>query len=139
MPHLLIAGTTGSGKSVCVNSILMSILFKATPDEVKLLLIDPKMVEFSKYKGIPHLLVPVVSDAKKAAGALAWAVNEMLQRYKIFSEYDCKDIDSYNTLIEKNLDYISKNPPVEDENGEMQQPVLEINGLPVARKKCAEL
>ena len=82
MPHLLIAGTTGSGKSVCVNSILMSILYKATPDEVKLLLIDPKMVEFSKYKGIPHLLIPVVSDAKKAAGALAWAVNEMLQRYK---------------------------------------------------------
>lgn len=101
MPHLLIAGTTGSGKSVCVNSILMSILYKATPDEVKLLLIDPKMVEFSKYKGIPHLLIPVVSDAKKAAGALAWAVNEMLQRYKIFSEYDCKDIDSYNSLIEK--------------------------------------
>ncbi|MGN1432309.1 MAG: DNA translocase FtsK [Ruminococcus sp.] len=139
MPHLLIAGTTGSGKSVCVNSILMSILFKATPDEVKLLLIDPKMVEFSKYKGIPHLLVPVVSDAKKAAGALAWAVNEMLQRYKIFSEYDCKDIDSYNTLIEKNLDYISKNPPVEDENGEIQQPVLEINGLPVAKEKMSRV
>ena len=139
MPHLLIAGTTGSGKSVCVNSILMSILFKATPDEVKLLLIDPKMVEFSKYKGIPHLLVPVVSDAKKAAGALAWAVNEMLQRYKIFSEYDCKDIDSYNTLIEKNLDYISKNPPVEDENGELKQPVLEINGLPVAKEKMSRV
>ena len=109
MPHLLIAGTTGSGKSVCVNSILMSILYKATPDEVKLLLIDPKMVEFSKYKGIPHLLIPVVSDAKKAAGALAWAVNEMLQRYKIFSEYDCKDIDSYNSLIEKNMNYMEKN------------------------------
>lgn len=139
MPHLLIAGTTGSGKSVCVNSILMSILFKATPDEVKLLLIDPKMVEFSKYKGIPHLLVPVVSDAKKAAGALAWAVNEMLQRYKIFSEYDCKDFDSYNTLIEKNLDYISNNPPIEDENGEMKQPVLEINGLPVAKEKMSRV
>ena len=139
MPHLLIAGTTGSGKSVCVNSILMSILFKATPDEVKLLLIDPKMVEFSKYKGIPHLLVPVVSDPKKAAGALAWATNEMEQRYKILSEYDCKDIDSYNALIEKNLDYISKNPPVEDENGEMQQPVLEINGLPVAKEKMCRV
>lgn len=139
MPHLLIAGTTGSGKSVCVNSILMSILFKATPDEVKLLLIDPKMVEFSKYKGIPHLLVPVVSDPKKAAGALAWATNEMEQRYKILSEYDCKDIDSYNTLIDKNLDYISKNPPVEDENGEMQQPVLEINGLPVAKEKMCRV
>ena len=128
MPHLLIAGTTGSGKSVCVNSILMSILYKATPDEVKLLLIDPKMVEFSKYKGIPHLLIPVVSDAKKAAGALAWAVNEMLQRYKIFSEYDCKDIDSYNSLIEKNMNYMEKNPPV-----------VKVNGLPVAKEKMSRV
>lgn len=139
MPHLLIAGTTGSGKSVCVNSILMSILYKATPDEVKLLLIDPKMVEFSKYKGIPHLLIPVVSDAKKAAGALAWAVNEMLQRYKIFSEYDCKDIDSYNSLIEKNMDYMKKNPPVVNEEGEEVQPVLEVNGLPVAKEKMSRV
>ena len=139
MPHLLIAGTTGSGKSVCVNSILMSILYKATPDEVKLLLIDPKMVEFSKYKGIPHLLIPVVSDAKKAAGALAWAVNEMLQRYKIFSEYDCKDIDSYNTLIEKNMNYMEKNPPVVNEEGEEVQPVLEVNGLPVAKEKMSRV
>lgn len=139
MPHLLIAGTTGSGKSVCVNSILMSILYKATPDEVKLLLIDPKMVEFSKYKGIPHLLIPVVSDAKKAAGALAWAVNEMLQRYKIFSEYDCKDIDSYNSLIEKNMDYMEKNPPVVNEEGEEVPPVLEVNGLPVAKEKMSRV
>ncbi|RGH63486.1 DNA translocase FtsK [Ruminococcus sp. AM31-32] len=139
MPHLLIAGTTGSGKSVCVNSILMSILYKATPDEVKLLLIDPKMVEFSKYKGIPHLLIPVVSDAKKAAGALAWAVNEMLQRYKIFSEYDCKDIDSYNSLIEKNMSYMEKNPPVVNEEGEEVQPVLEVNGLPVAKEKMSRV
>lgn len=139
MPHLLIAGTTGSGKSVCVNSILMSILYKATPDEVKLLLIDPKMVEFSKYKGIPHLLIPVVSDAKKAAGALAWAVNEMLQRYKIFSEYDCKDIDSYNSLIEKNINYMEKNPPVVNEEGEEVQPVLEVNGLPVAKEKMSRV
>ena len=139
MPHLLIAGTTGSGKSVCVNSILMSILYKATPDEVKLLLIDPKMVEFSKYKGIPHLLIPVVSDAKKAAGALAWAVNEMLQRYKIFSEYDCKDIDSYNSLIEKNMNYMVKNPPVVNEEGEEVQPVLEVNGLPVAKEKMSRV
>lgn len=139
MPHLLIAGTTGSGKSVCVNSILMSILFKATPDEVKLLLIDPKMVEFSKYKGIPHLLIPVVSDAKKAAGALSWAVNEMLQRYKIFSEFDCKDIDSYNALIEKNLEYISCHPLVENEDGEMIQPVMEVNGLPVAKEKMSRV
>ena len=139
MPHLLIAGTTGSGKSVCVNSILMSILYKATPDEVKLLLIDPKMVEFSKYKGIPHLLIPVVSDAKKAAGALAWAVNEMLQRYKIFSEYDCKNIDSYNSLIEKNMNYMEKNPPVVNEEGEEVQPVLEVNGLPVAKEKMSRV
>ncbi len=139
MPHLLIAGTTGSGKSVCVNSILISILYKATPDEVKLLLIDPKMVEFSKYKGIPHLLVPIVSDAKKAAAALGWAVNEMLQRYKIFSEYDCKDIDSYNSLIERNLKYIEENPPVPNEEGEMIQPVLEINGLPVAKEKMSRV
>ncbi len=139
MPHLLIAGTTGSGKSVCVNSILISILYKATPDEVKLLLIDPKMVEFSKYKGIPHLLVPIVSDAKKAAGALGWAVSEMLNRYKIFSEYDCKDIDSYNSLIEKNLAYIEKNPPVENEEGELVQPVLEINGLPVSKEKMSRI
>lgn len=139
MPHLLIAGTTGSGKSVCVNSILMSILYKATPDEVKLLLIDPKMVEFSKYKGIPHLLIPVVSDAKKAAGALAWAVNEMLQRYKIFSEYDCKDIDSYNSLIEKNMNYMEKNRPVVNEEGEEVQPVLEVNGLPVAKEKMSRV
>ncbi len=139
MPHLLIAGTTGSGKSVCVNSILISILYKATPDEVKLLLIDPKMVEFSKYKGIPHLLVPIVSDAKKAAAALGWAVNEMLNRYKIFSEFDCKDIDSYNALIERNLRYIEEHPPVENEEGETVQPVIEINGLPVAKEKMSRV
>ena len=132
MPHLLIAGTTGSGKSVCVNALLMSILFKATPDEVKLLLVDPKMVEFSKYKGIPHLLVPVVSDAKKAAGALNWAVSEMLQRYRIFSEYDCKGIDSFNELVDKNLAYIEaqKQKPDYDPEAE-EQPCMEIDGLKV--------
>lgn len=139
MPHLLIAGTTGSGKSVCVNSILMSILYKANPDEVKLLLIDPKMVEFSKYKNIPHLLIPVVSDAKKAAGALAWAVSEMLQRYKIFSEYDCKNIDAYNDLVSENIRYMADNPPYEDENGEMIQPVMEHYGLPVAKEKMSRI
>ena len=135
MPHLLIAGTTGSGKSVCVNSLLMSILYKATPDEVKILLIDPKMVEFSKYKGIPHLLVPVVSDAKKAAGALNWAVSEMLNRYKLFSEFDCKDIGSYNKLIEKNLEYIAQNKSENDE----EEVCLEVGGLPVAKEKLPQI
>ena len=140
MPHLLIAGTTGSGKSVCVNSFLMSILFKATPDEVKLLLIDPKMVEFSKYKGIPHLLVPVVSDAKKAAGALNWAVSEMLNRYRIFAEYDCKGIDTYNELVEKNLAYIAemKQKPDYDPEAE-EQPCMEVDGLKVPTNRMSRI
>ncbi len=139
LTHLLVAGTTGSGKSVCVNSILMSILFKATPDEVKLLLVDPKMVEFTKYRGIPHLLIPVVTDAKKAAGALGWAVSEMDQRYKILSEYSCKNIDVYNELVDENLAYIAKNPPVENEEGELVQPVLERGGLPVPKEKMPRI
>lgn len=139
LTHLLIAGTTGSGKSVCVNSILMSILYKATPDEVKLLLVDPKMVEFTKYRSIPHLLIPVVTDAKKAAGALGWAVSEMEQRYKILSEYYCKNIDAYNELIEENLKYMAENPPVENEEGELVQPVLERNGLPVPKEKMPRI
>lgn len=140
MPHLLIAGTTGSGKSVCVNALLMSILFKASPDEVKLLLIDPKMVEFSKYKGIPHLLVPVVSDAKKAAGALNWAVSEMLSRYRIFAEYDCKGVDSYNQLIDKNLKYIEeqKAKPEYDPEAE-DQPCLEVEGLKVPTEHMSQI
>ena len=101
MPHLLIAGTTGSGKSVCVNSMIMSLLYNAEPDEVKLLMIDPKQVEFTVYNGIPHLLVPVVSDARKASGALGWAVTEMLGRYKKFTEYNVRDITGYNRLCEK--------------------------------------
>lgn len=98
MPHLLVAGTTGSGKSVCLNSMIISILYNATPDEVKLLMIDPKQVEFTVYNGIPHLLVPVVADPKKAAGALGWAVTEMLKRYKMFSEKNVRDIKGYNRL-----------------------------------------
>ncbi len=98
MPHLLIAGTTGSGKSVCVNSIIMSILMKSTPEDVRLIMVDPKKVEFMMYNGIPHLLIPVVTDAKKAAGALAWAVNEMLNRYKLFSENNVRDFGGYNEL-----------------------------------------
>ncbi len=101
MPHLLIAGTTGSGKSVCVNSIIMSILMKSTPDDVRLIMVDPKKVEFMMYNGIPHLLIPVVTDPKKAAGALAWAVNEMLNRYKMFSENNVRDFSGYNTLAEE--------------------------------------
>lgn len=98
MPHLLVAGTTGSGKSVCLNSMIISILYNSTPDEVKLLMIDPKQVEFTVYNGIPHLLVPVVADPKKAAGALGWAVTEMLKRYKMFSEKNVRDIKGYNRL-----------------------------------------
>lgn len=104
MPHLLIAGTTGSGKSVCMNSIIVSILYRAKPDEVKFLMIDPKMVEFKKYAGIPHLLVPVVTDAKKASGALGWAVSEMLQRYNKFSETGVRDIDGYTKYVSKHED-----------------------------------
>lgn len=100
MPHLLIAGTTGSGKSVCLNAMIVSILYNAKPSEVKLLLIDPKQVEFAVYNGIPHLLVPVVSDARKAAGALGWAVTEMLNRYKTFTDNGVRDIGSYNKLCD---------------------------------------
>ncbi|MCM1335828.1 MAG: FtsK/SpoIIIE domain-containing protein, partial [Eubacterium sp.] len=102
MPHILIAGTTGSGKSVCVNSIIMSILFRSTPDDVRFLMIDPKAVEFMIYNGIPHLLIPVVTDPKKAAGALAWAVTEMLNRYKLFSDHSVRDLESYNKLARAN-------------------------------------
>lgn len=101
MPHLLIAGSTGSGKSVCINSMLVSLLYKSTPDEVKLLMIDPKVVELGIYNGIPHLLVPVVTDPRKAAGALNWAVNHMLERYKLFAENNVRDIRGYNALVDK--------------------------------------
>lgn len=98
MPHMIIAGTTGSGKSVCTNSIIMSILYRATPDEVKLILIDPKMVEFTTYNGIPHLLIPVVTDPRQAAGALNWGVQEMLRRYKLFADNNVRDLGGYNEL-----------------------------------------
>ena len=106
MPHMIIAGATGSGKSVCTNSIIMSILYHATPDEVKLILIDPKIVEFRVYDGIPHLLIPVVTDPKKAAGALNWAVQEMLKRYDIFAENGVRNLKEYNKRAdkEKNLE-----------------------------------
>ncbi len=103
MPHMLIAGSTGSGKSVCVNTLISSILYKAKPDEVKLLLIDPKVVELANYNGIPHLLIPVVTDPKKAANALNWAVTEMNRRYKLFAGAQVKDITSYNQKAEEKL------------------------------------
>jgi S-DNA-T family DNA segregation ATPase FtsK/SpoIIIE len=104
MPHLLIAGATGSGKSVCINTLITSLLYKSSPKEVKMLLIDPKVVELSVYNGIPHLLIPVVTDPKKAASALFWAVNEMTQRYKLFANNNVRNIESYNKLVEaKNI------------------------------------
>ena len=101
MPHLLVAGATGAGKSVCINSLIVSLLYKATPEEVKLLMIDPKVVELGIYNGIPHLLIPVVTDPKKAAGALNWAVVEMTQRYKAFAEKGVRDIHGYNNLVQE--------------------------------------
>ncbi len=111
MPHLLIAGTTGSGKSVCVNTIIMSILMKSTPDDVRLIMVDPKQVEFMMYNGIPHLLIPVVTDPKKAAGALAWAVTEMEKRYTLFSENNVRNIDGYNDLC-KNDPELARMPHI---------------------------
>ena len=99
MPHLLIAGTTGSGKSVCMNSIIISLLYKAGPEDVKLIMVDPKMVELGIYNGIPQLLIPVVTDPKKAAGSLQWAVTEMLRRYKMMSDMGVRDLESYNSIV----------------------------------------
>lgn len=105
MPHMLIAGATGSGKSVCINTLITGIIYKAKPSEVKLLMIDPKVVELSVYNGIPHLLIPVVTDPKKAAGALAWAVQEMVKRYSLFAEKKVRDMKGYNELAEKEGNY----------------------------------
>ena len=99
MPHMLIAGTTGSGKSVCINSMLISLLYKSTPEEVRLIMVDPKMVELGNYNGIPHLLIPVVTDPKKAAGALGWAVGEMERRYKLFADHQVRNLVGYNDLM----------------------------------------
>ncbi len=99
MPHMLIAGTTGSGKSVCMNSIIISLLYKSGPEDVKLIMVDPKMVELGIYNGIPHLLIPVVTDPKKAAGSLQWAVSEMMRRYKLMSDVGVRDLESYNSIV----------------------------------------
>ena len=96
LPHMLIAGTTGSGKSVCINSLIVSMLYKSTPEELRLIMVDPKMVELGGYNGIPHLLIPVVTDPKKAAGALQWAVTEMMKRYRLFAEAGVRELTSYN-------------------------------------------
>lgn len=119
MPHLLIAGATGSGKSVCINTIIMSILYKANPEDVKLILIDPKVVELSVYNGIPHLYIPVVTDPKKAAGALHWAVAEMTERYQKFAEYQVRDLKGYNQKIAAISD-------VEDETKPQKMPQIVI-------------
>lgn len=111
MPHLLIAGATGSGKSVCINTIIMSIMYKAKPEDVKLIMIDPKVVELSVYNGIPHLLIPVVTDPKKAAGALNWGVAEMDERYNKFAEYNVRDLKGYNAKIESIADIEDENKP----------------------------
>ena len=119
MPHLLIAGATGSGKSVCINTLIMSIIYKATPEEVKLIMIDPKVVELSVYNGIPHLFIPVVTEPKKAAGALNWAVAEMTDRYNKFAEYNVRDLKGYN-------DKVAKLDDIEDENKPKRLPKIVI-------------
>ncbi len=112
LPHMLIAGTTGSGKSVCMNSIIISLLYKASPDDVKLIMVDPKMVELGVYNGIPHLLIPVVTDPKKAAGSLQWAVTEMMRRYKAMSDLGVKDLETYNNTVESQEQEGKKMPQV---------------------------
>lgn len=124
MPHVLIAGATGSGKSVCINTIVMSILYKADPDDVKMIMIDPKVVELSVYNGIPHLLIPVVTDPKKAAGALQWAVTEMMKRYDMFAQYGVRDIKGYNAKV-KNIEQIES----EDKPAKMPQIVVIVDEL----------
>lgn len=111
MPHLLIAGATGSGKSVCINTLIMSVIYKADPEDVKLIMIDPKVVELSVYNGIPHLLIPVVTDPKKASGALNWAVAEMTERYQKFAKYNVRDLKGYNEKIKSIEDIEDENKP----------------------------
>lgn len=124
MPHVLIAGATGSGKSVCINTIVMSILYKASPEDVKMIMIDPKVVELSVYNGIPHLLIPVVTDPKKAAGALQWAVTEMMKRYDLFAHYGVRDIKGFNAKVESVADIED-----EDKPGKMPQIVVIVDEL----------
>jgi len=124
MPHVLIAGATGSGKSVCINTLIMSILYKATPDEVRLIMIDPKVVELSVYNGIPHLLLPVVTDPKKASASLQWAVNEMMRRYQCFADLQVRDMAGYNKAISENPEYAGS-----EEHKRMPQIVIIVDEL----------
>lgn len=123
MPHMLIAGTTGSGKSVCINSMLISLLYKSTPEEVRLIMVDPKMVELGNYNGIPHLLIPVVTDPKKAAGALNWAVGEMERRYKLFADHQVRNLVGYNDLMRSEK---AKAEQTEDSHPEQYQVLPQI-------------
>ena len=133
MPHILIAGATGMGKSVCINSILISILYKARPDEVKFIMIDPKTVEFTMYNGIPHLLVPVVTDVKQAAGALMWAIDEMNRRYELMAKHEVRKLDSYNDLVRENPSLGEPLPKIiiviDELNDLMQQVRKPVEGL----------
>lgn len=124
MPHLLIAGATGSGKSVCINTLIMSVIYKADPEDVKLIMIDPKVVELSVYNGIPHLLIPVVTDPKKASGALHWAVAEMTERYNKFAQYNVRDLKGYNEKIETIKDIEDENKP-----GKLPQIIIIVDEL----------
>lgn len=118
MPHLLIAGTTGSGKSVCINSILISLLYKSSPADVRLIMVDPKMVELGNYNGIPHLLIPVVTDPKKASGALSWAVSEMERRYALFAASGVRGLSDYNELVRQQQEQAQEEPPTEEAGGQ---------------------
>ncbi len=136
MPHLLIAGTTGSGKSKCLHSMIVSLIYKSAPKDLRFVFIDPKMVEFGIYNGIPHMLIPVVTDARKAAGALGWAVGEMLKRYKLFSENAVRDIDSYNTKIENAN---SSGMPIYSSNEEDAVPLEKLPRVVVVIDELADL
>ena len=129
MPHVLIAGSTGSGKSVCINTLIMSILYKAKPSEVKLLMVDPKVVELSVYNGIPHLLIPVVTDPKKAAGALAWAVQEMENRYQLFAKKNVRDLKGYNEVIEAEMERGRSDLEEKYDQGKLPKIVIIIDEL----------
>ena len=130
MPHLLIAGTTGSGKSVCINSILISLLYKSSPEDVRLIMIDPKMVELGNYNGIPHLLIPVVTDPKKASGALSWAVSEMERQYALFAATGVRGLEDYNQIVRQQLEQQAQEPEIQIDGEESPAPSRRLEVLP---------